>query len=105
MFDKFRGYKSGSSFWMDDNYFTRDEFDPLTGEEIVAEKRVDFIKLAAYRRTMANFVNIVTGDNIIGGIEFAIGAFVACIPDPLSSIDLYLNCIRTFPSKITESLT
>ena len=28
MFDKFRGYKSGSSFWMDDNYFTRDEFDP-----------------------------------------------------------------------------
>ena len=64
MFDKFRGYKSGSSFWMDDNYFTRDEFDPLTGEEIVPEKRVDFIKLAAYRRTMANFVNIVTGENI-----------------------------------------
>ena len=64
MFDKFRGYKSGSSFWMDDNYFTRDEFDPLTGEEIVPEKRVDFIKLAAYRRTMANFVNIVTAENI-----------------------------------------
>ena len=64
MFDKFRGYKSGSSFWMDDNYFTKDEVDPLTGEEIVPEKRVDFIKLAAYRRTMANFVNIVTGENI-----------------------------------------
>ena len=64
MFDKFRGYKSGSSFWMDDNYFTKDEFDPLTGEEIVPEKRVDFIKLAAYRRTMANFVNIVTAENI-----------------------------------------
>ena len=64
MFDKFRGYKSGSSFWMDDNYFTKDDFDPFTGEEIVPEKRVDFIKLAAYRRTMANFVNIVTGDNI-----------------------------------------
>ena len=64
MFDKFRGYKSGSSFWMDDNYFTKDEFDPFTGEEIVQEKRVDFIKLAAYRRTMANFVNIVTGENI-----------------------------------------
>ncbi len=64
MFDKFRGYKSGSSFWMDDNYFTKDEYDPLTGEEIVPEKRQDFIKLAAYRRTMANFVNIVTGENI-----------------------------------------
>ncbi len=64
MFDKFRGYKSGSSFWMDDNYFTKDEFDPLTGEEIVPEKRVDFIKLAAYRRTMANFINIVTAENI-----------------------------------------
>jgi hypothetical protein len=64
MFDKFRGYKSGSSFWMDDDYFTKDKFDPFTGEEIIPEKRVDFIKLAAYRRTMANFVNIVTGDNI-----------------------------------------
>ena len=48
MFDKFRGYKSGSSFWMDDNYFTKDDFDPFTGEEIVPEKRVDFIKLAAF---------------------------------------------------------
>ena len=64
MFDKFRGYKSGSSFWMDDNYFTKDDFDPFTGEEIVPEKRLDFIKLAAYRRTMANFVNIVTAENI-----------------------------------------
>ena len=64
MFNKLRGYKSGSSFWMSDNYFTKDDFDPLTGEEIIPEKRLDFIKLAAYRRTMANFVNIVTGENI-----------------------------------------
>ena len=64
MLNKFRGYKSGSSFWMDDNYFTKDDFDPFTGEEIVQEKRVDFIKLAAYRRSMSNFVNIVTGEDI-----------------------------------------
>ena len=64
MLNKFRGYKSGSSFWMDDNYFTKDDFDPFTGEEIIQEKRVDFIKLAAYRRSMSNFVNIVTGEDI-----------------------------------------
>ena len=39
MLNKFRGYKSGSSFWMDDNYFTKDDFDPFTGEEIIQEKK------------------------------------------------------------------
>ena len=43
MFNTLKGYKSGSSFWMSDDYFTKDDFDPLTGEEIVPEKRLDFI--------------------------------------------------------------
>ena len=47
-----------SSFWFDDS----DDIDILTGEKIQLGK--DYIKLAATKRAIANFVQIVTGKNI-----------------------------------------
>ncbi len=47
-----------SSFWFDDT----DNIDVLTGEKIQLGK--DYIKLAATKRAIANFVQIVTGENI-----------------------------------------
>ena len=47
-----------SSFWFDDS----DDIDVLTGEKIQLGK--DYIKLAATKRAIANFVQIVTGKNI-----------------------------------------
>ena len=47
-----------SSFWFDDS----NDIDILTGEKIQIGK--DYIKLAATKRAIANFVQIVTGKNI-----------------------------------------
>ena len=44
-----------SSFWFDDS----NDVDILTGEKIQLGK--DYIKLAATKRAIANFVQIVTG--------------------------------------------
>ena len=57
---------SNSSFWMDDTYGRRTSiFDNWNDEEVVKKPKVDTIALAAYRRSVANFVNIVTGRNDI----------------------------------------
>ncbi len=53
---------TNSSWWLGDSFFDKD-VDVLTGEE-VKDKTADLIKLAGYRRAIANFVNIVTGENI-----------------------------------------
>ena len=47
-----------SSFWLNDS----DNIDVLTGEKLQLGK--DYIKLAATKRAIANFVQIVTGKNI-----------------------------------------
>jgi len=47
-----------SSFWLNDS----DNIDVLTGEKLQIGK--DYIKLAATKRAIANFVQIVTGKNI-----------------------------------------
>ena len=49
---------NNSSFWFDQT----DSVDVLTGEKINIGK--DYIKLAATKRAIANFVQIVTGKNI-----------------------------------------
>ncbi len=51
---------SNSSFWYD--YDTNDNVDILTGEEIKPGK--DYVKMAATKRAIGNFVRIVTGENI-----------------------------------------
>ena len=51
---------SNSSFWYD--YDTNDNVDILTGEEITPGK--DYVKMAATKRAIGNFVRIVTGENI-----------------------------------------
>ena len=57
---------SNSSFWMDENYGRKTSiFDSWDDEEEVKKPTVDTIALAAYRRSVANFVNIVTGRNDI----------------------------------------
>ena len=49
---------NNSSFWMDQS----SRFDVLTGEELVVGK--DYHKIASTLRSISNFVNIVTGQNI-----------------------------------------
>jgi hypothetical protein len=49
---------TNSSFWLNDS----DNIDVLTGEKLQVGK--DYIKLAATKRAIANFVQIVTGKNI-----------------------------------------
>ena len=57
---------SNSSFWMDENYGRKTSiFDSWDDEVEVKKPKVDTIALAAYRRSVANFVNIVTGRNDI----------------------------------------
>ena len=64
---------SNSSFWMDDNYGRKTSmFDSWGEEEEVKKPSVDVIALAAYRRSISNFVNIVTGKNDIN-VRFASG--------------------------------
>jgi len=56
------GYKStntlygNSSFWMDDEFLT---------DKREAGQRVDYVKLAGYKRAIANFVRIVTNKDTI----------------------------------------
>jgi hypothetical protein len=54
---------SNSSWWLGDSLFDNNNVDILTGLE-VKDKTQDLIKLAGYRRAIANFVNIVTGKNV-----------------------------------------
>jgi len=58
---------SNSSFWMGDNFGRRTSIFDGWGEEEeeVKKPRVDTIALASYRRSISNFVNIVTGRNDI----------------------------------------
>ena len=53
---------SNSSFWLGDN-FLNDDIDVLTGE-VSKDNTAHLIRLASYRRAIANFVNLVTGKNI-----------------------------------------
>ena len=54
---------SNSSFWMGDNFGRRTSiFDGWNEDEVEVKKpSVDTIALASYRRSISNFVNIVTG--------------------------------------------
>ncbi len=56
--------KHYSSFWLDDGWDKRNTsiFDE---DEIVQKPKVDVVALAGYRRAIANFVTIVTGDSDI----------------------------------------
>ena len=58
---------SNSSFWMGDTFGRRTSIFDSWGEEEeeVKKPRVDTIALASYRRSISNFVNIVTGRNDI----------------------------------------
>lgn len=56
---------SNSSFWMGDNFGRRTSIFDSWGEEEVTKPKVDTIALASYRRSISNFVNIVTGRNDI----------------------------------------
>ena len=66
-YDKWAGYKSGyksssrsysnSSFWMDDDF--------LTKETVTPGSKIDIVKLAGYKRAIGNFVRIVTGKDDI----------------------------------------
>ena len=49
---------NNSSFWLDNDL----DYDVLTGEKIKAGK--DYVKMAATKRAIANFVSIVTGKSI-----------------------------------------
>ena len=54
----YNSQNNNSSFWMDQS----SRFDVLTGEELVVGK--DYHKIASTLRSISNFVNIVTGQNI-----------------------------------------
>ena len=54
MFGKYNNY-GNSSFWLDNN----SDVDVLTG--LKRESGKDLVQLAAYKRAIANFVQIVTG--------------------------------------------
>ena len=56
---------SNSSFWMGDDFGRRTSIFDSWGEEEVKKPKVDTIALASYRRSISNFVNIVTGRNDI----------------------------------------
>ena len=53
---------NNSSFWLSDN-FLNDDIDVLTGE-VSKDNTAHLIRLASYRRAIANFVNLVTGKDI-----------------------------------------
>ena len=57
MFKNYNNY-GNSSFWLDNN----SDIDVLTGEKLSSGK--DLVQLAAYKRAIANFVQIVTGKSI-----------------------------------------
>ena len=57
---------SNSSFWLDDDFTSSGTsiFDDLEDNKWSKPKGVDLLKLAGYRRAIANFVSIVTGKSI-----------------------------------------
>ena len=57
MFGNYNNY-GNSSFWLDNN----SDVDVLTG--LKRESGKDLVQLAAYKRAIANFVQIVTGKSI-----------------------------------------
>ena len=54
MFKNYNNY-GNSSFWLDNN----SDIDVLTGEKLSSGK--DLVQLSSYKRAIANFVQIVTG--------------------------------------------
>ena len=54
---------SNSSFWLDEDFTSSGNsiFDDMHEER---PKGLDLLKLAGYRRAIANFVSIVTGESI-----------------------------------------
>ena len=54
------GKNTNSKFWFDDSPRTS-----IFDEEVEVKRGVDHIQLASYRRAIANFVTIVTGDSTI----------------------------------------
>ncbi len=53
-----------SSFWMDDDWATRNTSIFDDDEEVTTKRpKTDLVALAGYRRAIANFVNIVTGES------------------------------------------
>ena len=56
-------YSSYSSFWMDKSLF-EDEFDGVESVSSIERKSSDIMKLVSYKRSIANFVSIVTGQSI-----------------------------------------
>lgn len=54
------GRNTNSNFWFDDSPRTS-----IFDEEVEVKRGVDHIQLASYRRAIANFVTIVTGDSTI----------------------------------------
>ena len=53
---------TNSSFWLDDN-FLNDDIDVLTGNK-TTDNTSRLIRLAGYRRAIANFVRLVTDKDI-----------------------------------------
>jgi hypothetical protein len=56
-------YSSYSSFWMDKSLF-EDGFDGVDSVSAIERKSSDIMKLVSYKRSIANFVSIVTGQSI-----------------------------------------
>ena len=53
-----------SSFWMDNDWNTRNTSIFDVDEEVNSKPKTDLVALAGYRRAISNFVTIVTGENI-----------------------------------------
>jgi len=54
-----------SSFWMDNDWDTRNTSIFDNDDEIVTKPKTDLVALAGYRRAISNFVTIVTGESDI----------------------------------------
>ena len=54
-----------SSFWMNDDWATRNTSIFDEDEEVTKRPKTDLVALAGYRRAISNFVNIVTGESDI----------------------------------------
>jgi len=66
--DKYTAKKSNnnySSFWMDNDWDTRNTSIFDNDDEIVTKPKTDLVALAGYRRAISNFVTIVTGESDI----------------------------------------
>jgi len=54
-----------SSFWMDNDWDTRNTSIFDNDDEVVSKPKTDLVALAGYRRAISNFVTIVTGESDI----------------------------------------